>query len=186
MTVFKTILILGFAFLAIFGEAVLDAPRHFLGAQIDLLPGLMIYAALNTEILTVALLAIIGGLWFDSLSANPLGISIVPLFVAGFLVSVRRELILRTAPFAQFALGAAASALVPSLVVLLLLNSGKEPLIGWGSLWQLTVMTVGGGLATPVIFSLGDWCGQALGYKPRMEVSFRSDREIRHGKILKF
>jgi rod shape-determining protein MreD len=185
MNFFKPALILSFAFLAVFGEATLSAPRHFLGAQIDLLPALMVYAALNADIVTLALLAVMGGLWFDALSVNPLGVSIVPLFVVGFPVYLRRELILRTAPFAQFTLGAAASAIAPALVVLILLNGGKEPLIGWGSLWQWLVMTVGGGLAAPVIFALGDWCGHALGYKLRTEMSFRSDREIRHGRILK-
>lgn len=185
MNFFKPILILSFAFLAVFGEAILTAPRHYLGATVDLLPALMVYTALNAELVTVTLLAVMGGLWFDSLSANPLGISIVPLFLAGFLVYVRRELILHSAPFAQLALGAAASGLVPGLVIMLLLNGGHEPLLGWGTLWQWTVMTVGGGLATPVIFSLAAWCGQALGYQPRTEVSFRPDREIRHRKVLK-
>ena len=56
-------------------------PRRaiWLGAQIDLLPALMVYAALNAGLPTVALLAVFGGLWFDTLSANPLGISILPL-----------------------------------------------------------------------------------------------------------
>jgi rod shape-determining protein MreD len=185
MNFFKPVLILSFAFLAVFGEATLSAPRHYLGAQIDLLPALMVYAALNADLVTLSLLAVLGGLWFDALSMNPLGVSIVPLFVVGFPIYLRRELILRTAPFAQFTLGAAASAIVPALVVLILLNGGKEPLIGWGSLWQWFVMAVGGALATPAIFSLGDWCSQTFGYKLRTQVSFRDDREIRHGRILK-
>jgi rod shape-determining protein MreD len=185
MNFFKPVLILSFAFLAVFGEATVSAPREFLGAQVDLLPALMVYAALNADIVTLTLLAICGGLWFDSLSDNPLGISILPLFIAGFPIYLRRGLILREAPFAQLALGAAASALVPALVLLILLNGGKDPLVGWGTLWQLLVMTVGGAVATPVIFSLGDWCGGALGYRLRSQVSFRDDREIRHRKILK-
>lgn len=185
MNFFKPILILSFAFLAVFGESVLGAPRLLLGAQIDLLPALMVYAALNADLITVSLLAVLGGMWFDSLSANPLGISIVPLMAAGFPIYLRRDLILRDLPFAQFTLGAAASAVVPALTVLLLLNGGQQPLIGLGSLWQWLVMTSLGALATPVIFSLGDWCGGALGYKLRTQVSFRLDREIRHGKILK-
>ncbi|MDR3457445.1 MAG: hypothetical protein P4N60_08365 [Verrucomicrobiae bacterium] len=182
MNLFKTILILSFAFLTVFGETVLGAPRYFLGAQVDLLPALMVYAALNADIVTIALLAVLGGVWFDSLSANPLGISIVPLMVAGFAMYVRRDLILRQSPFAQFMLGAAASAVVPGLTVLFLLNGGKQPLIGWGSLWQWLVMTGAGALATPLIFSLGEWCGGALGYKLRTEVSFRPDREIQRGR----
>jgi len=182
MNLVKSMLVLSFAFLAVFGEAVFNAPRVLLGAQVDLLPALMIYAALNVDIITLSLLAVLGGMWFDSLSANPLGISILPLMVAGFPVHLRRDLILRDAPFAQFMLGIAASALVPALTVLMLLNGGQQPLIGWGSLWQWIVMTVAGGLATPVIFKLGDWCTGALGYQERTQTSFRPDREIDRGR----
>ncbi len=185
MNLFKPALILSFAFLAVFCEATLSAPRHWLGAQIDLLPALMVYAALNADVVTLSLLAVLGGLWFDSLSANPPGVTILPLMAAGFPVYLRRDLILRGLPFAQLVLGAAASALVPALTVLLLLNAGRQPLIGWGSLWQWLVMTAGGALATPMIFSLADWCGGALGYRPRTETNFRPDREIRHRKVLK-
>jgi hypothetical protein len=182
MNFFKPVLILGFAFLAVFGEAVLSAPRHLLGAQIDLLPALMVYAALNADIVTLSLLAVLGGIWFDSLSANPLGVTILPLMAVGFPIYFRRDLILRELPFAQFVLGAAASALVPALTVLLLLNAGWRPLIGWGSLWQWLVMTAGGAAATPIIFALFEWCSHALGYKLRTENSFRPDREIRRGR----
>ena len=185
MNFFKPALILGFAFLAVFGEATLSAPRNLLGAQIDLLPALMVYAALNADIITLSLLAVLGGMWFDSLSANPLGVSILPLMAAGFPIYLRRDLILRGLPFAQFVLGAAASALVPALTVLLLLNGGRQPLIGWGSLWQWMVMTAGGALVTPVIFALFEWCGRALGYRRHSEMGFRPDREIRHRRILK-
>ena len=182
MNFFKPALILSFAFLAVFGQATLSAPRSLLGAQIDLLPALMIYAALNADIVTLSLLAVLGGMWFDSLSANPLGVTILPLMVAGFPVYLRRDLILRGLPFAQFVLGAAASALVPALTVLLLLNGGKQPLLGWASLWQWMVMIAGGAAATPVIFSLAEWFGHTLGYKPRTQSSFRSDREIHRGR----
>lgn len=182
MIFFKPALILSFAFLAVFGEAVLSAPRNLLGAQIDLLPALMVYVALNADVVTLSLLAVLGGMWFDSLSANPLGISILPLMAAGFPIYLRRDLILRDLPFAQFVLGAAASAVVPALTILLLLNGGRQPLVGWGSLWQWLVMTAGGAAATPVIFALTEGCNRALGYQPRTETSFRPDREIHRGR----
>ena len=183
MNVFNALLILAAAFLAVFAEAAFQLPRHLFGAQVDLLPALMIYAALNTNVATVSLLAVAGGLWFDALSANPLGVSILPLFAVGFPICLRRDLILRELPFAQIVLGAAASAAVPLLGVLLLLTGGQEPLLGWGSLWQWLVMIAGGAAATPVIFALFDWCQHALGYQPQTETSFRPDREIRRGKL---
>src|ERR1017187_3388215 len=154
MNLFKPALILSFAFLAVFCEATLSAPRHLLGAQIDLLPALVVYAALNADVVTLSLLAVLGGMWFDSLSANPLGVSILPLMAVGFPIYLRRDLILRDLPFAQFVLGAAASALVPALTLLLLLNGGKHPLLGCASLRQWMVMTAGGVAATLLIFSL--------------------------------
>ena len=185
MNPFQTILILLFAFLAVFGEATLSAPRHWLGAQVDLLPALMVYAALNAGLPTIALLGVLGGIWLDTFSANPLGISILPLFGVGWLISLRRDLILRDLPFAQCVLGAIASAVVPALKALMLLSGGKELLMGWGTLWQWVVLTAGGAVAAPFLFSLIGWCSRTLGYQPRQETSFRPDREIRHGKVLK-
>lgn len=182
MTALNSILILAFAFLAVFGQAVFPGARHLLGAQVDLLPVLMVYAALNTNIVTVALLAVTGGLWLDALSANPLGITILPLFAVGFVILSQRELILHKLSFAQIVLGAVACAVVPAMTLLLLLTAGAQPLLGWGSLWQWLVMTAGGAVATPVIFVLFAWCNHALGYQPRTETSFRSDREIHRGR----
>lgn len=178
MIAFNSILVLAAAYIAVFAEAVISAPRHWLGAQIDLLPALIVYAALNTNIVILSLLAVFGGLWFDSLSADPLGLRILPLFVVGFPIFLQRDLILRELPFAQIVLGGIASAVVPLLSVLLLLSDGQKPLLGWGSLWQWIVLTVGGAVATPVLFTLFEWCDDALGYKPRIEISFRPDREI--------
>jgi len=185
MRFFTPILILGFAFIAVFIEATLSGPRRVLGAQVDLLPAIMVYAALNSGVFTASLVAILGGVWFDSLSANPLGISILPLFAVGFPISLQRDLILRGLPFAQVVLGGTASAIVPVLTLLLLLNGSKQPVVGWGTLWQWFVMTAGGAAATPLLFALFDWCTGSLGYKPEAETAFRPDREIRHGKILK-
>lgn len=181
MNVLQTMLVLIFAFLAVFGETVFSGLRDVLGAQIDLLPALMVFAALNTNLLTVSLLALLGGLWFDSLSANPLGVTILPLMLAGFPIYLRRDLILRV-PFAQVVLGAITSALVPALTLLILLNGGRQPLVGWGSLWQWLVMTAGGAAATPALFLLFNWCDRTLGYRPRTEMSFRPDREIQRDR----
>ena len=109
MNPLNSILVLAGAFLAVFGEAAFSALRQLLGAQVDLLPTLMVFAALNTDIVTVVLLAVLGGLCFDALSANPFGITILSLFAVGFAIFLQRELILRKSPFAQFILGAVAS-----------------------------------------------------------------------------
>jgi hypothetical protein len=180
--VLNSILVLAAAFLAVFGQAVLFGPRHWLGAQVDLLPALMIYAALNTDVFVVALLAVFGGLCFGALSENPLGLYILPYFAIGFPIYLQRDLILRDLPFAQVILGGVASAVSPLIALLLLLTAGKHPLLGWGSLWQWIVMTAAGAVVTPIFFALFEWFDHAFGYRPITESSFRPDREILRGR----
>jgi len=182
MNPFQSILILVAAYLLVFLESSFQGVRHWLGAQINLLPALMVYASLSSSLLTIILLAGLGGLWMDSLSANPLGVTMLPLFVVGLLIYRRRNLILREQLFAQFVLGLAASALVPAGVLLMILTGGKEPLLGFGSVWQFIVMTVGGGIATPLLFKLFGFFDDSLSYRRATETSFRPDREIRRGR----
>ena len=177
-----TIFVLFAAFLVVFWEAAFQGVRHLLGAQIDLLPPLMVYASLCAGLNTAMLLALCGGLWFDSLSANPLGISVLPLLVIGVAIYASRELILRSQTFAQLVIGLAASIAVPLITLLLLLSTGHQPLLGWGTLWQVLVMGFGGALATPVFFELFGWLHRKLGRVEVSEVSFRPDREIRRGR----
>jgi rod shape-determining protein MreD len=182
MNWFNTIAILVIAYLAVFAQATMNEFRLGFGAQIDLLPSLVVYASLSGGVLTLTLLAICGGLWLDSLSANPLGTSMLPLFLAGLLIQRSRDLILRQQPFAQFVLGASASAAVPVMTLLLLLNTSEQPLVSWFSLWQWIVMTVAGGAITPLWFLVFDRIGEALNYRPLGETSFRADREIKRGR----
>lgn len=182
MTALRTILLLVAAFLAVFWAAAFPATSRWLRAQIDLLPALMVFAALRTTPVMISALAICGGLFFDSLSANPLGVTILPLYVVGFALYARRDLILREQPYAQFVLGFAASAATPALTVLLLLTAGESPLLGWASLWQWFVMALGGAAATPIFFFLVEWCERAFGYRRVVETSFRPDREIQRGR----
>lgn len=182
MNILQTILILLAAFLAVFWAAAFPGTSHWLKTQIDLLPALMVYASLSAGPVMIALLAVCGGLFFDSLSANPFGVSMFPLLAVGFAIYLRRDLILRDQPYAQVVLGFAASAAAPLISVLLLLTAGQAPLIGWGSLWQWFVMSCGGAVAAPIFFFCFDWCQRTLGYRRVTETSFRPDREIRRGR----
>lgn len=182
MNVISTLFIIAMAFLAVFWAAAFNGVRHLLGAQIDLLPPLMVYAGLQAGLPVIAGTAFLGGLWFDSLSANPLGISVLPLFTIGFSIYIGRDLILRDETFAQAVLGLAASALAPVITLLLLLTLGYAPLIGWGTLWQVLVMSVGGAIVTPVFFEVFAWLERTLTHSRPAESSFRPDREIRRGR----
>jgi cell shape-determining protein MreD len=178
----NTFVILVVAYLAVFIASFPHGLRDWLGAQVDALPVLMVYCGLTTGLGTLTLTAVLGGLWFDSLSANPLGATVLPLFLTGLAVHHSRELILRDELFARFLVGATASACVPLLTVLLLYANGKQPLLGWPSLWQWSIMSVGGGILTPFCFWFFDRLNEVLAYKHPVEVSFRSDREIKRGR----
>jgi rod shape-determining protein MreD len=182
MSALELILILGGAFLAVFWESFFGGVRTLLGAQIDLLPALTVYASLHGGAVGVALIAVCGGLFYDSLSANPLGVTIFPLLLIGLAILFNRELILKDQTFAQVVLGFGASIGVPLLTLIMLLTKGSQPLTGWGTLWQLIVMGLGGAVATPVIFELFGWLKKSLGYRRAAEMAFRPDREIRRGR----
>jgi integral membrane sensor domain MASE1 len=79
-------------------------------------------------------------------------------------------------------IGLGASAAVPVLTLLLLLTLGEKPIRGWGTLWQITVMSVGGAIATPLCFLLFAWLRRTLVHGQVVETSFRPDREIRRGR----
>ena len=182
MNWFNTILVLLTAFLAVFWEAAFGGIRHLTGVQLDLLPALMVYTSLSAGLITVSLLAFLGGLWVDSLSANPLGITVLPLFAVGVFIHWNRELILRRQTFAQSVIGAGATLAVAILTLLLLLSTGRTPLLGWGTLWQLVIMATGGGAVTPLFFLMFDWLKRMLTHGEAPQHSFRPDREIRRGR----
>ena len=168
----NTAFVLGAAFLAVFWEAAFSGVRHLVGAQIDLLPPLMVYAGLCTGLTTVALLALLGGLWFDSLSANPLGVTVLRCsYRAGDLPATRLDL--ARPDLRPLVLGLGASAAAPVLTLLVLLTMGHAPLLGWGTLWQLVVLSVGGAVATPICFELFAWLQRTLVHTRAIETSFR-------------
>lgn len=182
MAPLTSILILLAALLSVFWQSAFNGLRHLLGAQVDLLPALMVYTSLSAGLPTVILTAVSGGLLFDTLSANPLGVSVLPLLAVGVALYSQRELILRDQFFAQVILGLSASAFVPVATVLIILSMGRAPLIGWGSLWQWTVISIGGAVAAPIWFQLFGLFDRALNYRRAIETTFRPDREIRRGR----
>jgi len=182
MIILPAILLLLVTLLAVFAQAALPGFRPWLGAQVDLLPALMVYTALTRSLGMVVGIAVVGGLALDSLSGNALGASLLPLAGVGLAIHSRRDLILRDQAFAQFVLGGLASAIVPAGTLLLLLSAGAKPLLGWGTLWQFAVMSAGGAAATPLLFWWFGFLNRCLGYPTVFQSSFRPDREIHRGR----
>ena len=178
----STIFVLTATFVAVFLEASLGLFRNLLGAQIDCLPALMVYAALTHGLSTIVLVAVCGGLWFDSLSLNPLGVSVLPLLLIGVVIYQSRELLMRDHVFAQVVLGLAAGAVQPLATLFILLNKGTAPALGWFSLWQWLVMAMGSAAAAPVCFWLFDRLRRTFEYQPVIQTSFRPDRQIKRGR----
>lgn len=176
------ILILLAAFLAVYLETWIDFLRNFLHVQIDLLPALMVYTGLTHSFAITVVLAVAGGLWFDSLSANPLGVSVLPLLIIGCFNFQNRSFLLRENTYAQFILGLGASAAAPLFSLLIIFGVGDTPLLGLGSVWQILVMAAAGGVATPILFRFFDRVGRAVDYQPVAESSYRPNREIKRGR----
>jgi cell shape-determining protein MreD len=171
------------AYFAVFIASYPHGPRNWLGAQVDLLPVVMVYCGLTAGLGMLTLTAVLGGLWFDSLSANLLGAAVLPLFLTGLAVHQTRELILRDQIFARFLLGTIACAFVPFMTALILWACGEKPLIGFGSLWQWLIMAAGGGILTPFCFWFFDHLNEVFAYKRPAEMPFRPDREIKRGRV---
>lgn len=169
-------------YVMVFAQARVTAFRDLTGAQLDFLPGLMVYAAMAFRLELVLGCAALFGLLFDSLSANSFGSSFVMLAVIGLVAGRFRELLLSDRFFTHWVLGLIAHALAPALSVGILKLSGTEPLLGMGSLWQWLVMTAGGGLVTPLWFKLFNRLDDASRFKELPESTFRPDREIARGR----
>ena len=170
------------SYLAPFVSGRFELGRGWVGAQVDFLPALLVYAALNGGLGGLAIVAVSGGLLFDSLSGNPAGVSTISLMLAGLSLRHSRELVLRDAPYAQGLIGAAVGAAVPLTSWVLQAALGGNPLAGWGTLVQLAFLAGTSGLATPLIIRLLDRIERTFGYPRMNESSFRADREIKRGR----
>jgi len=177
-----TTILLMAAWLSIFAQTYCNLPRIILGGQIDLLPVLALYGGLKRDLLSILLLVVVGGLSFDALSANPLGVSILPLAAVGFLAHRYRDLIMREDLWVQVMLGFMACVLAPALTVLQLLSAGREPILGWQGLWTFAVLGLGGAVTAPLVFWLLDRLHRAFSYPVAPEAPFRADREIKRGR----
>ncbi|MCF7668833.1 MAG: rod shape-determining protein MreD [Verrucomicrobia bacterium] len=173
-----TIILILACMLSVFWEASNGIIRQFSGTQIDILPVIMVYSGLFAGRRTVCLTALSGGLLFDSMSANPLGVNVLSLFLVGWVVSMGKDTLLKEDVFTQCFLGFLAGLANPIISLLILMSAGNIPLLGWESLWQLFIMAVASAAATPLLFLVFDKMRKVFCYQTTTQSSFRSDREI--------
>ena len=166
MKTFYALGLLVIALLALYLANTLEWPQRITGTRINPLPALIVCAAMRAPVVALTLLAVLGSLWQTSLSADPPGISMIPLFVVGVAVSLNRRAIHTRLWGARFAVAAAAGALVPLVTVGFLMLLGRQPLLGWFSFWQLAVMSLTSGLLALIFFPLLEWLDQAVEDQP--------------------
>ena len=101
------------------------------GVRVELMPGLVAYAAMSTRWPLALWLALVGGVFQDALSANRLGVSAMALAVVAVLFWPARRLVFRDQWLTQFIVGGVASLLFSLIVWSMLAASG----LGWGVSW---------------------------------------------------
>lgn len=166
----------------LFLQARLTLFRDLLGFQFNLVPGLVVYAAIHFRFFAALGCAATLGMMYDLLSANPLGTTLLAYTIVTFLAAYFREVLLSEQFTAQFVLGGSATlaSILISWVVLQI--TGAQPLVGFWSIWIWLLVSVGGGVFTPLWFKLFARLDEALRYKEVPESSFRSDRQIARGR----
>lgn len=177
------LVVAGVIYLMVFAQAHWSGMFFWAGTRLDLIPCFIVYAASKWSIPSVTALSIWAGICFDSLSSNPLGTTIVPLFLIGFVLCRNQENLLYSSWPAQAVLGVIACGAVPLLSLVELEILGAHPLTGWMTVWQIIFMAIAGGLLTPLIFGGLEYLQRALSYESSGETPFRSDREIKRGKF---
>jgi rod shape-determining protein MreD len=161
-----TFILIIFTALAVWLETAGPTLGFFLGAKLELLPLLIVYAALTVGPRSVVALSIVGGLLQDSMSVGPLGLSILPLCGVGLVVHYLQPYLFRDELTQQCLLGAAATLASILTVLLGLAVAGSAPAF---SLWlyaKVVLLVTTGALLTPVVFVVLDWLNRLLGALP--------------------
>jgi cell shape-determining protein MreD len=172
----------GVAYLAIFAQSRFAFVPGSLGAQLDLLPALIVYTGLTASLPVVTAVVIVSGFAYDSLCAHPLGFSLVALGAIGLSAHAARDILLRDDVWTQYLLGLAACAVAPLVTLGLLVGAGLEPLYGGWFAWRWLVSAALSAGFTPLCFRLFAKLDLALNYPPEPSAAFRPDREIDRGR----
>lgn len=168
--------------MSIFGQSQFPSIRSLLGIPLNLIPALIVYAAISHNLAVTTGFTLFAGLALDSLSGSPLGVSVPPFFVLGFLLNTQQAILLRDQRYAQMWLGAGGAAAVHLATAGILQLSARAPALSWALLWHTFLLAVFNGLVCPLIFRLFDHLQKLFEYQPVQLSTFRTDREIKRGR----
>lgn len=147
-------------------QAVGSPLGGWFGVKTDLLPSLMVYAGLTAGARAVVTVGIVGALMQDSLSAMPLGVTLLPLCLIGLIAHQAQAYLSRDEKTQQLLLGALATLGASVVVLLTLAMLGKG--VGF-SLWlfvRLVGVTLVGAIVCPLFFAMLDRINRLLGALP--------------------
>jgi cell shape-determining protein MreD len=156
--------------------------HRWLGTPFNVVPALLVYAALTHGLWLTTVFSAVAALWIDSISASTFGVSLMPMFLYSFMVQTRGHLILREQRYAQFWLGLAGGVLVPLATAGMLQLGRREPAFTLGTLWQLLVLGLLNAILCPGVFHFFDQLNQAFNYQSLEPQAFRIDRQMVRGR----
>lgn len=136
------------------------------GAKIELLPALVVYCAVATNLPTALLVAFGGGLLQDVLSAGPLGLSVLPLASIAIVLDQTRRYLVRDFFLVQSLLGAAAALAVSVWMFLCQLVMAGHSTASASTLQLVFWVVLSSAVLTPLLFRALDRLLHCLGHPP--------------------
>ncbi|MGD0058376.1 MAG: rod shape-determining protein MreD [Verrucomicrobiia bacterium] len=128
------------------------------GVHVELLPALVVYAALTMHRRRALVLALVAGLTQDALSAAPFGISALAYGIAAIVTTSLREALDRDLPWMQWSAGALTS-ITASIIVSFAVG------ISIGNAFKMLMAASIAGMATVVLFFVLDYARLAWGFE---------------------
>lgn len=151
----------------IVAQCAIASAINIAGVKFDLMPALVLYAALSTSWPRTLAVAIVAGLIIDALSLGAFGLSLPPLAIAGVIINHFQKVLYRDQWPLQCVLAAGIS-LGCSIWTWLLLHTGPTPLaMTLDIVLKMLLMASLASLVTTPIFWLLDLIGRRLGQKPQ-------------------
>jgi rod shape-determining protein MreD len=126
------------------------------GVHVELLPALVVYAALTMHRRRALLLALVAGMTQDALSAAPFGISALAYGIAAIVITSLREALDRDLPWMQWSAGGLTS-IIASIIAFFAVG------FTFGNVIKMLVVASVAGMATVVLFFVLDYTRLAWG-----------------------